>query len=60
MPTTVKLDYMELNNDGGNSTEALSSDKLDIVGTLELFADIWSLFSVLKLFPEFTSVTNET
>ena len=40
MPTSVKLDDIELNNVGGSSTEAVSSGKLDIVGTFEWLVNI--------------------
>ena len=41
MPTSVKLDDIELNNERGSSTEAVSLGEVDIVGTFELLAGFW-------------------
>ena len=57
MPTFVKLGDIELNNEGGSSTEAVFLDKRDIVGTFDLLAGAW-LLSVLKVFPVFIRISN--
>ena len=49
MPTSVMFSaVVELNSDGGRTTEAVNLDEPESVGML---ADDWLLLTVVKLFP---------